>query len=72
MDFLGNIRVGIDPYIPIYCLSYLERDMMMQWKMSIVYWTGTVALIAQAYLNIMSIGVVRYVKRTKLSRGLGD
>jgi ferric-chelate reductase len=49
-----------------------KGDMMMQWEISVVYWTGTVALIAQAYLNIMSIGVVRYVKRTKLSRGLGD
>ncbi|RDW65558.1 hypothetical protein BP5796_10250 [Coleophoma crateriformis] len=34
-------------------------DMMMQWKMSVVYWTGVAALIPQAWLNIMSIGPIR-------------
>jgi len=47
---------------PFIVFHIWTEDMMMQWKMSVVYWTGTVALIAQAYLNIMSIGVIRYVK----------
>jgi hypothetical protein len=46
---------------PFIVFHIWKGDMMMQWKMSVVYWTGTVALIAQAYLNIMSIGVIRYV-----------
>lgn len=37
-----------------------KGDMVHQWDMSVVYWTGVIALIAQAYLTIMSIGFIRY------------
>jgi ferric-chelate reductase len=46
---------------PFIVFHIWKGDMMMQWKMFVVYWTGTVTLVAQAYLNIMSIGVIRYV-----------
>lgn len=36
-----------------------KGDMMLQWKKSVAYWTGVAAHIPQAYLNIMSIGVIR-------------
>ncbi|KAI9740304.1 MAG: hypothetical protein M1834_004882 [Cirrosporium novae-zelandiae] len=34
-------------------------NMMEQWRASIVYWTGVIALLAQAYLTFMSIGPLR-------------
>ncbi|KAK8061725.1 ferric reductase like transmembrane component-domain-containing protein [Apiospora phragmitis] len=34
-------------------------DMVMQWNMSIFYWSGVVALIAQAYLQFMSLSFIR-------------
>jgi ferric-chelate reductase len=39
--------------------------MVLQWNTSLVYWTGVAALIPQAYLNIMSIGPIRYVSIRK-------
>jgi hypothetical protein len=44
---------------PFIVVHIRKRDMMTQWKTSVVYWTGVAALIPQAYLNIMSIGVIR-------------
>lgn len=44
-----NIRVG---------------DMVMQWDTQVTYWTGVVALLAQAYLTFLSIPVIRYVSRS--------
>ena len=38
-----------------------KGDMVKQWETSVVYWTGVIALLAQGYLIIMSIGLVRYV-----------
>jgi hypothetical protein len=46
---------------PFIVLHIQKGNMMMQWKTSVVYWTGVAALIPQAYLNIMSIGAIRYV-----------
>ncbi|KAJ5096141.1 hypothetical protein NUU61_005497 [Penicillium alfredii] len=34
-------------------------DMVMEWKTSVVYWTGVVALIAQTYLTVMSLPAIR-------------
>lgn len=34
-------------------------DLDMQWTMSIFYWSGTAALICQAYLQFMSISWIR-------------
>ncbi|KAF7516019.1 hypothetical protein G7054_g14333 [Neopestalotiopsis clavispora] len=34
-------------------------DLSMQWTMSIFYWSGTAALICQAYLQFMSISWIR-------------
>ncbi|KAI9659757.1 MAG: hypothetical protein M1831_003655 [Alyxoria varia] len=36
-----------------------QGDMGQQWGMSVYYWTGVVALIAQSWLQFMSIGVIR-------------
>jgi len=44
---------------PFIVIHIQKGDMMLQWKTSVVYWTGVAALIPQAYLNIMSIGVIR-------------
>lgn len=45
---------------PFIIVHVWKGDMMLQWKTSVVYWTGVAALIPQAYLNIMSIGPIRY------------
>jgi hypothetical protein len=44
---------------PFIVVHIQKGDMMLQWKTSVVYWTSVAALIPQAYLNIMSIGVIR-------------
>jgi hypothetical protein len=49
---------------PFIVVHIQKGDMMLQWKKSVVYWTGVAALIPQAYLNIMSIGVIRCVSRS--------
>jgi hypothetical protein len=49
-------RVHTFPFIVVHIQ---KGDMMLQWKTSVVYWTGVAALISQAYLNIMFIGVIR-------------
>lgn len=36
-----------------------KGDMMHQWKTSIVYWTGTAALLSQTYLTLMSLPFIR-------------
>ena len=49
-----------------------KGDMMLQWRTSLVYWTGVAALIPQAYLNIMSIGPIRCVPHGMNSRHPAD
>ncbi|KAH6679077.1 ferric reductase [Halenospora varia] len=44
---------------PFIVVHIQKGDMTMQWRMSVVYWTGVAALIPQAWLNIMSIGPIR-------------
>ncbi|KXG53885.1 Riboflavin synthase-like beta-barrel [Penicillium griseofulvum] len=44
------------PYI-VYHIR--KGDMMHQWKTSVVYWTGVVSLISQAYLTLMSLPFIR-------------
>jgi Ferric reductase like transmembrane component len=44
---------------PFIVVHIKKGDMMLQWRTSVVYWTGVAALTPQAYLNIMSIGVIR-------------
>jgi hypothetical protein len=46
------------PFIVVHIQQ--KHDMEMQWKMEVTYWTGVAALIPQAWLNIMSIGPIRY------------
>lgn len=46
---------------PFIIVHIWKGDMMLQWRTSVVYWTGVAALIPQAYLNIMSIGPIRCV-----------
>lgn len=36
-----------------------KGDMVTEWKTSVVYWTGTVAILAQAYLTLMSLPFIR-------------
>lgn len=45
------------PFI-VYHIWY--GDMTKKWKTDVVYWTGVVALIFQAYLTAMSCGPIRY------------
>ncbi|KAL4976066.1 ferric reductase like transmembrane component-domain-containing protein [Aspergillus desertorum] len=44
------------PFI-VYNIS--KGQMVSEWKSSLVYWTGVVALVAQAYLTIMSLPSIR-------------
>lgn len=46
---------------PFIVVHIWKGDMVLQWKTSVVYWTGVAAIIPQAYLNIMSIGPIRCV-----------
>lgn len=50
---------------PFIIVHIAKGDMVLQWNTSLVYWTGVAALIPQAYLNIMSIGPIRYVSNRK-------
>ncbi|OQD73654.1 hypothetical protein PENDEC_c014G00394 [Penicillium decumbens] len=34
-------------------------DMVKQWKTSVVYWTGIIAMLAQTYLTVMSLPAIR-------------
>ncbi|KAK7999675.1 ferric-chelate reductase [Apiospora arundinis] len=44
---------------PFIVVHIQQGDMAMQWTMSIFYWSGVVALIAQAYLQFMSLSFIR-------------
>jgi ferric-chelate reductase len=44
---------------PFIVVHIQKGDMMLQWRTSVVYWTGVAALIPQVWLNIMSIGPIR-------------
>ena len=37
-----------------------KGDMRVQWETSMEYWTGVVAILAQGWLQFMSVGFVRY------------
>ncbi|RDL41384.1 uncharacterized protein BP5553_01363 [Venustampulla echinocandica] len=54
MMFLGLIHT-----FPFIIFHVWKGDMMLQWRTSVVYWTGVVALIAQAHLTFMSIPMIR-------------
>lgn len=45
---------------PFIVFHIWKGDMMMQWRTSVVYWTGVAALIPQAWLTFMSVGPIRY------------
>ncbi|KAJ5201776.1 uncharacterized protein N7498_006439 [Penicillium cinerascens] len=36
-----------------------KGDMVKQWRTSIVYWTGIIAILAQTYLTVMSLPAIR-------------
>lgn len=36
-----------------------KGDMVKQWKTSVVYWTGIIAMLAQTYLTVMSLPGIR-------------
>lgn len=42
-------------------------DMVEEWRTSVVYWTGVVAIIAQAYLTIMSLPCIRWESQLHLN-----
>ncbi|KAK7962040.1 ferric-chelate reductase [Apiospora aurea] len=44
---------------PFIVVHIQQGDMVMQWNMSIFYWSGVVALVAQAYLQFMSLSFIR-------------
>ncbi|KAK8016781.1 ferric reductase transmembrane component [Apiospora rasikravindrae] len=44
---------------PFIVVHLQQGDMAMQWNMSIFYWSGVVALVAQAYLQFMSLSFIR-------------
>ncbi|KAI0008482.1 putative FRE ferric reductase-like transmembrane component [Xylariaceae sp. FL0662B] len=44
---------------PFIVFHIWKGDMVAQWNMSVVYWTGVVALIAQAYLQVFSLPFIR-------------
>ena len=45
---------------PFIVFNISKGLMVMQWETSVVYWTGVVALLAQTYLTVMSVGPIRY------------
>jgi hypothetical protein len=53
--------LGLVHTFPFIVVHIWKGDMVLQWKTSVVYWTGVAAIIPQAYLNIMSIGPIRCV-----------
>jgi hypothetical protein len=44
---------------PFIVFHIWKGDMVKQWKSMVVYWTGVVAIIAQAWLTFMSFGRIR-------------
>ena len=44
---------------PFIVFHIWKGDMVMQWKTSVAYWTGVVAIIPQAYLTFMSLPWIR-------------
>lgn len=46
---------------PFIVFHQWKGDMTKQWNTSVVYWTGVVALLAQAYLQVFSFRFIRYV-----------
>ncbi|KAI0095543.1 putative FRE ferric reductase-like transmembrane component [Hypoxylon sp. NC0597] len=44
---------------PFIVFHIWKGDMVTQWNTSVVYWTGVVALIAQAYLQFFSLRFIR-------------
>ncbi|KAK7985580.1 ferric-chelate reductase [Apiospora saccharicola] len=44
---------------PFIVVHLQQGDMAMQWNMSIFYWSGVVALVAQTYLQFMSLSFIR-------------
>jgi hypothetical protein len=47
---------------PFIVYNIQTHQMTMQWDTNMCYWTGVVAIIAQAYLTFASFGPLRYVK----------
>ncbi|KAJ5778262.1 Riboflavin synthase-like beta-barrel [Penicillium odoratum] len=44
---------------PFIIYNQRKGDMVKQWKTSVAYWTGVVALLAQTYLTLMSLPSIR-------------
>lgn len=44
---------------PFIVYNIWKGTMVEEWKTSIVYWTGVIAILAQAWLTLMSIGPIR-------------
>lgn len=45
--------------LPFIVYHIWKGDMVKQWNTSVVYWTGVVAILAQAYLTVMSLPFIR-------------
>lgn len=56
---------------PFIVLHLQKGDMMQQWNEEAWYWTGTVALVAQAWLTFASVGPLRVRLRGRLLDGVG-
>jgi len=46
---------------PFIVYNIKTHQMVMQWDTNFDYWTGVVALLAQAWLTFASLGPLRYV-----------
>ena len=46
---------------PFIVYNIQQGQMVMKWNTSVTYWTGVVALLAQAYLTFMSLPFIRCV-----------
>lgn len=44
---------------PFIIFHIWKGDMMLEWRTDVVYWTGTVAILAQAYLTFASMSPLR-------------
>lgn len=51
---------------PFIVFHIWKGDMVNVWNTSVVYWTGVVALIAQAYLQVFSLRFIRSVHQFTL------
>lgn len=57
--------LGLIHTFPFIVFHFWKGDMITVWSTSVVYWTGVVTLIAQAWLTFASMSPLRYVNNCK-------